>query len=74
MMMTRADDRVLSAIASLQGNPQFETFHDWLKESHAQLMIATTLTKDETLTRWNQGGSQALAEILAALRHPNRLK
>lgn len=74
MMMTRADDRVLSAIASLQGNPQFETFHDWLKESHAQLMIATTLTKDETLTRWNQGGSQALAEILGALRHPNRLK
>ena len=74
MMMTRADDRVLSAIASLQGNPQFETIHDWLKESHAQLMIATTLTKDETLTRWNQGGSQALAEILVALRHPNRLK
>jgi|APGre2960657404_1045060.scaffolds.fasta_scaffold17445_2 hypothetical protein len=74
MMMTRADDKVLSAIASLQGNPQFETFHDWLKESHAELMIATTLTKDETLTRWNQGGSQALAEVLAMLRHPTRYK
>ena len=73
-MMTRADDKVLSAIASLQGNPQFETFHDWLKESHAELMIATTLTKDETLTRWNQGGSQALAEILATLRYPTRPK
>ena len=73
-MMTRADDKVLSAIASLQGTPQFETFHDWLKESHAELMIATTLTKDETLTRWNQGGSQALAEVLAMLRHPTRYK
>lgn len=73
-MMNRADDTVLSAIASLQGNPQFETFHDWLKESYAELMIATTLTKDETLTRWNQGGSQALAEILATLRQPTRLK
>ena len=73
-MMNRADDKVLSAIASLQGNPQFETFHDWLKESYAELMIATTLTKDETLTRWNQGGSQALAEILATLRQPARLK
>ena len=73
-MMNRADDKVLSAIASLQGNPQFETFHDWLKESYAELMIATTLTKDETLTRWNQGGSQSLAEILATLRQPTRLK
>ena len=72
--MNRADDKVLSAIASLQGNPQFETFHDWLKESYSELMIATTLTKDETLTRWNQGGSQALAEILATLRQPTRLK
>jgi hypothetical protein len=74
MMMNRADDKVLSAIASLQGNPQFETFHDWLKESHYQLMIQSTLTKDEVLTRWNQGGSQALSEILTALRRPTYCK
>ena len=66
--MARVDERVLSAISALQGNPQFEIFHDWLKESHAELMYSTTLTKDEILTRWNQGGSQTVSDILETLR------
>lgn len=63
-MLKQADTQVLSALATLQGNPQFETVKSWLRESLQDLHVTTASTKDEVLTRWNQGAAQAVAELL----------
>ena len=63
-MLKNADHQVLVALASLQGNSQFETVRSWLQASLQDLHTSTATTKDEVLTRWNQGAAQAVAELL----------
>ena len=35
--MLKVDPKLLQAIVNLQGNKDFETFHEWLKESYQEL-------------------------------------
>jgi len=60
----RASDKVLSALASLQGNADWETVKAWIVESRDADSIALALSKDEVNTRWLQGSVQNLNAII----------
>lgn len=64
-MLKRPDQRVLSALASLEGNVNFETVRTWLEESLQDLYRDSCNTKDEVLSRWQQGAAQAVGDILS---------
>ena len=55
-------------MASLEGNNDFEEVCKWLEESLANLRHETEYTRDEVQTRWNQGASQVLDELLMKKR------
>lgn len=63
-MLKRPDQKVLNALAALEGNSQFEDVRKWLDESLQDLYVQTTETKDETLSRWNAGAAQAVREFV----------
>jgi hypothetical protein len=63
-MLDRAEHRVLSALSSLSGHPDFEVICDWLGKSLVNIRASTDTTKDEVMVRWQQGASQVLAELL----------
>lgn len=63
-MLDRAEHRVLSALSSLSGHPDFEVICDWLGKSLVNIRETTDTTKDEVMVRWQQGASQVLAELL----------
>ncbi len=51
-------------MASLEGNNDFEEVCKWLSDSLNEIRAFNDSTKDEVQTRWNQGGSQVLADFL----------
>lgn len=63
-MLSKPPIRVIAALSSLEGNDDFEEVCKWLSDSLAEIRSTNDLTRDEVQTRWNQGGSQALAEFL----------
>jgi len=63
-MLSKPPLKVLSALASLEGNHDFEEVCGWLKESLEQIRTDNQACMDEVRTRWMQGASQALAEFL----------
>lgn len=63
-MLKKPDTKVLSALASLEGNNNFETICSWLEESLQDLYASSCETKDEVLSRWQQGAAQAVKEFL----------
>jgi hypothetical protein len=63
-MLGKTPDRVIAALASLEGNNDFEEVCKWLSDSLNQIRASNDSTADEVRTRWNQGGSQVLAEFL----------
>lgn len=63
-MLKKPDTQVLNALASLQGNSNFETIRSWLESSLQDLYVTSSITKDEVISRWNQGAAQAVAELL----------
>lgn len=63
-MLQKPDQQVLSALASLQGDTRFETIRSWLQASLQDLYKDSVRTKDETLSRWQQGAAQAVDEFL----------
>lgn len=65
-MLSRPSNQVIAALASLQGNPSFETVKGWLDESLQNLYTDGAMTKDEVLCRWQQGAAQAVAELIKA--------
>ena len=67
-MLSRTPDRVLAALASLDGNNDFEEVCKWLEESLDTIRSETDVTRDEVQTRWNQGASQAIDEFLKKKR------
>lgn len=58
-------DRVLSALAALEGNTNFDDVRAWLRESLNGLYAESVATADEVQCRWKQGAAQALEEFLA---------
>lgn len=59
-MVTRPSSRVLSALASLEGNKDFELILEWIKQSREDLIVSGMHSKEEVLSRWHQGAYQAL--------------
>lgn len=67
-MLKQSPDRVISALASLEGNADFEVFVGWLEESQAELQAESRHTKDEVVLRWQQGASQTLDDLMRKIR------
>jgi hypothetical protein len=63
-MLVKPSQQVLNALSSLEGNSNFETIREWLKESRQHLYRDSCITKDEVLSRWQQGAAQAVDEFL----------
>jgi len=63
-MLQKPNQQVLNALASLEGNIHFETIREWLKDSRQHLYHDICITKDEVLSRWQQGAAQAVDEFL----------
>ncbi len=68
-MLLKPPARVIAALASLDGNDDFEEVCKWLDESLSSIRSLNDSTKDEVQTRWNQGASQALHELLEKKRN-----
>lgn len=63
-MLNKPSNQVISALAALNGNPNFETVRSWLQESLQSLYSDSCHTKDEVLSRWQQGAAQTVDEFL----------
>lgn len=63
-MLSKPSQQVTAALASLEGNIHFETLRTWLEESRQSLYRDSCMTKDEVLSRWQQGAAQAVDEFL----------
>lgn len=63
-MLRKPDTQVLNALASLKGDPRFETIRAWLENSLQDLYKDSCNTRDEVLSRWQQGAAQAVEEFL----------
>lgn len=71
--MRRPPQKVISALASLQGNPSFETLREWIVEEREDLVQSLTNTKEETLLRWSQGQKQALDHLYDYMTEASKL-
>lgn len=63
-MLEKPSQRVLSALASLEGNSEFEEIKRWLSESLQALYTDSVNTQDETICRWRQGAAQGVEDFL----------
>jgi 3-oxoacyl-[acyl-carrier-protein] synthase III len=63
-MLLKPPVRLTAALASLEGNNDFEEVCKWLEESLADIRRQNDVTRDEVQTRWHQGASQVLDEFL----------
>uniref|UniRef100_A0A6H2A3A6 Uncharacterized protein n=1 Tax=viral metagenome TaxID=1070528 RepID=A0A6H2A3A6_9ZZZZ len=57
------DKQELQAIVLLKRVPEFKSFLDVLNRSIATLSYSNAMTKDEVISRWNQGRLQELIDI-----------
>ena len=69
MILSKPNVRLLGALNALDGNIDFEIVKEWLTVSLQELQVANASTKDEVLTRWNQGSIQTLSEILESSKN-----
>jgi hypothetical protein len=63
-MLEKPSQRVLSALSTLEGNPDFEEIKGWLSENLQQLYTDSISTQDDTMCRWRQGAAQVVADFL----------
>jgi hypothetical protein len=64
VILGRPNEKVLNALASLEGNPDYEVVRGWLHSSLLDLYVNSTRTRDDVLSRWLQGAAQVVAEML----------
>jgi len=69
VILSKPNVRLLGALSALDGNIDFEIVKEWLTVSLQELYVANASTKDEVLTRWNQGSIQTLSEILESSKN-----
>jgi hypothetical protein len=67
-VLSKPDARILSALATLEHDKDFQLVLMWLAGSLDEIRKANDSTKDEVLTRWNQGASQAIAEFIDSVK------
>lgn len=63
-MLLRPSAKVLSALASLETDANFQVVLAWLSESRQDLSDTSCATRDEVLCRWQQGAVQAVGDLL----------
>lgn len=63
-MIAQPDKRVIQALNTLDGNPDFDVIKQWLGITLKDLQENGAYTKDEVQSRWNQGASQLILEFL----------
>ena len=63
-MLVKPSQQVLSALAALEGNTNFQTILTWLEQSRQDLYATSSITKDEVSCRWQQGAAQAVDDFL----------
>lgn len=63
-MLPKTPNTIVAALASLEGNSDFEMVCKWLDECLRTIRVETDYTRDEVQTRWNQGASQVLDDFL----------
>jgi hypothetical protein len=63
-VLEQPSKRTIQALATLDGDADFEQIKSWLKETLIQIQHDEPYTKDEIQTRWYQGASQTLTEFL----------
>lgn len=67
-MLTRPDDRTLEALKRLQRDADFQEILTWLEYSMHELDRANRNQPDGVILRMQQGGAQALAELVDRVR------
>ena len=67
-MLNKPSPQVLSALAALEDDHNFKSVLEWLESSLDELDVSTRSTKDEVLTRWNQGATQVLTDLVGTAR------
>lgn len=63
-MLIHPNKRVLQALASLEGNADFQEVMAWLQDSVQTVARDGFYVKDEYQARWHQGAGQALTELI----------
>lgn len=63
-MLKQTPARVTAALASLEGNDEFEALREYLQDCLQDLRNESATTKDEVILRWQQGGIQVLSGLL----------
>jgi len=63
-VLTHPTKRVLQALATLEGNADFQEVMAWLQDSVQTIARDGFYVKDEHQARWHQGAGQALTELL----------
>lgn len=71
--MVDANERVIQAILSLEGNKDFITFVEWLSDNLNDEELTNRVMKDDTLLRWGQGRVQCLASVLDTVINSRKL-
>ena len=63
--MIKPDERILKALRSLEGNPDWETIRRWLKDSLGQAFIdASSYRPDLSVYPFNSGRAFELKELV----------
>ena len=63
-ILKKADLPLLKSLSVLDGDPNFQVVLEWLTSSLNELHTYNATTKDEVLTRWQQGACQAVGDII----------
>lgn len=72
-MLRQTPARVIAALASLEGNSEFEALRTYMQECLQELHNDSATTKDEVILRWQQGGIQVLTELLGRAANAREL-
>lgn len=68
-MIKSPNKQTLQALAALDGNSDFQTVLDWLKDNLNTLYVDGSYAKDEAQARWHQGAQQVLSEFIDKAEH-----
>lgn len=68
-MLQRPDLRVAQALSALEHSVEYQVVLSWLQANLDEIRINNDSTKDEVLTRWNQGASQVLFDLIDASKN-----
>lgn len=72
--MVGIDERLVSAIISLEGNKDFVTVVEWLSDNLNEEELNNRTIKDEVFLRWGQGHVQILSDTLSTIINSRSLK